>query len=217
MTTIIGFVSQKGGVGKSTLARLIGREAASGGLSVKIGDLDTQQTTATLWAARRSESGIEPSVRVEAYSSLRTALKDAEGFDVFLIDGAPHSSKETLEIAKAADFVVIPTSQSLDDLHPSVLLAHELQKRDIPRSKIAFALCKVTDSTSEIREARSYLEQAGYTVLTGEVPYRTGFSKALDQGKAITETPFKTLTHRAEALAQSIIDAAVTAMERNAA
>lgn len=217
MTTTIGFISQKGGVGKSTLARLIGREAAAGGLSVKIGDLDTQQTTSTLWAARRSENEITPAVRVEAYSALRTALNDAVAFDVFLIDGAPHSSKETLEIARAADFVVIPTSQSLDDLHPSVLLAHELVKKGIPRETIAFALCKVTDSAGEVREARSYLEQAGYVVLTGEVPYRTGFSKALDQGKAITETPFKTLTNRAETLAQSIIDAAVTATERRAA
>jgi|TARA_E500000318_G_C3569136_1_gene217053 chromosome partitioning protein len=217
MTTIIGFVSQKGGVGKSTLARLIGREAAGGGLSVKIGDLDTQQTTSTLWAARRSQNEVEPAVRVEAYADLRIALNDASAFDVFLIDGAPHSSKETLEIARAADFVVIPTSQSLDDLHPSVLLAHELVKKGISRDTIAFALCKVTDSIAEVREARSYLEQAGYQVLEGEVPYRTGFSKALDQGKAITETPFKTLTQRAETLAQSIIDAAVSAMERRAA
>lgn len=217
MTVIIGFVSQKGGVGKSTLARLIGREAAAGGLSVKIGDLDTQQTTATLWAARRSENRIEPEVRVEAYSSLRTALEDASGFDVFLIDGAPHASKETLEIAQAANFIVIPTSQSLDDLYPSVLLAHELVKKAVPRDRIAFALCKTTDSVAEIRDARGYLQQSGYAVLAGEVPYRTGFSKALDQGKSITETPFRTLTERAENLAQSIIDAAVDAAERKAA
>lgn len=217
MTYIIGFVSQKGGVGKSTLARLIAREAAAGGLAVKIGDLDTQQTTTTMWAARRSEAGIRPDIRAEAYADLRTALEDARAFDVFLIDGAPHSSRETLAISEAADFVVIPTSQSLDDLYPSVMLAHEMVKRGVRRDKIAFALCKVTDSETEIREARGYLQQAGYAVLEGEVPYRTAFSKALDQGKAITETPFKTLSSRAEALAQSIIDAAAAAVERRAA
>lgn len=217
MTTIIGFVSQKGGVGKSTLARLIAREAAAGGLSVKIADLDPQQATSTLWAARRAQNGVEPEIRVEAFQSLKTALEEASRFDVFLIDGAPHSSHETRQIARAADFIVIPTSQSLDDMHPSVLLAHDLVKDGVAREKIAFALCKVTDSATEAREARTYLEQAGYAVLTGEVPYRTGFSKALDQGKAITETPFRTLTARAEALAQSIIDAAVSAMERRAA
>ena len=50
MAFIISLVSQKGGVGKSTLARLIAREAAIGGLDVKIADLDTQQRTCTNWA-----------------------------------------------------------------------------------------------------------------------------------------------------------------------
>jgi chromosome partitioning protein len=217
MTTIIGFISQKGGVGKSTLARLIAREAAAGDLSVKIADMDTQQTTSTLWAARRSQNGVAPEIRAEAYSSLKTALRDAQAFDVFLIDGAPHASRETLAIAEASDFVVIPTSQSLDDLHPSVTLAHDLVQKGVDRRQIAFALCKVTDSAAEIRDARTYLEQAGYAVLAGEVPYRTGFSKALDQGKAITETAFKSLTARAEILAQGIVDAAVEAVERRAA
>jgi chromosome partitioning protein len=40
MSHIIGFISQKGGVGKSTLARLVAREYASGGWNVKIADLD---------------------------------------------------------------------------------------------------------------------------------------------------------------------------------
>lgn len=51
MTTIIAFVSQKGGVGKSTLSRGLAREAARNGLSVKI-------ATWTLSREPRS-SGIE--------------------------------------------------------------------------------------------------------------------------------------------------------------
>jgi chromosome partitioning protein len=39
MAAMVAFVSQKGGVGKSTLAR----EAAAGGLCVKVAALDTQQ------------------------------------------------------------------------------------------------------------------------------------------------------------------------------
>ena len=41
-------VAQKGGVGKSTLARIIAVEAAKGGLQAKIADLDTQQSTRSL-------------------------------------------------------------------------------------------------------------------------------------------------------------------------
>jgi chromosome partitioning protein len=39
----------KGGVGKSTLARALAREAVASGLRVKIGDLDTDQATIIDW------------------------------------------------------------------------------------------------------------------------------------------------------------------------
>ena len=45
-----------------------------------------------------------------------------------VIDGAPHSSKMTKEIAESSDIIIIPTGLSLDDLEPTVLLAHELVK-----------------------------------------------------------------------------------------
>ena len=56
MAAIVAFVSQKGGVGKSTLARALAREAAAGGLRVKVADLDTQQGTAVDWHRLRLSS-----------------------------------------------------------------------------------------------------------------------------------------------------------------
>ena len=77
MTYIVGMVSQKGGVGKSTLARLFARELAQDGFTVKIADLDMQQITCTEWASDRAESGIEPEIQVQPFGNLKTAL--AEG------------------------------------------------------------------------------------------------------------------------------------------
>ena len=45
MAVTIGMVSQKGGVGKSTLSRLVAREYALAGWNVKIADLDVSQGT----------------------------------------------------------------------------------------------------------------------------------------------------------------------------
>jgi chromosome partitioning protein len=70
MTTIIAFVSQKGGVGKSTLARALAREAAHGGLTVKIADLDTQQGTSVDWHRTRLHTGQQPAVAVEAFATV---------------------------------------------------------------------------------------------------------------------------------------------------
>jgi chromosome partitioning protein len=217
MTYIIGIVSQKGGVGKSTLSRLLAREVAAGGANVKIADLDIQQGTSFKWASRRAANGITPEVRVETFANVKTALAEADAFEVYILDGAPHASKDTREVARAADLVVIPTGQSLDDLEPSVLLAHDLVRDGIHRDRIAFALCKVSDSAREVEGARTYLAEARYQVLEGEIPFRTGFSMALDQGRAVTETTFRTLAKRADRLAQAIIDAAASAPEREVA
>jgi len=217
MGYIIGMISQKGGVGKSTLARMMAREFAEGGMSVKIADLDTQQQTCTHWAGRRAENGVTPEIQVQGFASVRSAIEDAVRFDAYILDGKPNASEQTFEVAKVCDLVVIPTGQTVDDLHPGVVLAHTLVKKGLPLHRIAFAMFKTTGSERENSAARQYLKQAGYLVLDGEVPVSTGYGSASDMGKAITETSFKTLNGKAATLAQSVIDMIAEMSERRVA
>ncbi|MCB1806605.1 MAG: ParA family protein, partial [Candidatus Competibacteraceae bacterium] len=170
MPVYIGMVSQKGGVTKSTLARLIAREYAVGGWAVKIADLDVSQGTSYDWQARRLEAGITPEIPVERFSSVDAALKATGQYNLVVFDGAPHSTAGTKRIAQVSDVVILPTGPSLDDLKPTVLLAHSLVKEGVDRSKLYFALCRVGDSEAEITEARDYLTQAGYQVLEAAIP-----------------------------------------------
>lgn len=206
MAYIVGMVSQKGGVGKTTLARLFARELAKDGFAVRIADLDTQQATCAEWAAARVAAGIEPAIRVTPFGSLEAALGAAEECDACILDGRPHSSQQTLEIAHAADLAVIPTGQTTDDLRPAVTLAHSLADAGIGPERIAFALVKVTSSAAEQAAARAYLGQTEYTVLGGFLPVSTAYGIAHDAGRAATETPFRTLNEKAGRLAQSVID-----------
>ena len=64
----IAMVAQKGGVGKSTLARMIAVEAAKGGLQAKIADLDTQQSTCVHWAG----SGVLAAVCCQRFGRSRS-------------------------------------------------------------------------------------------------------------------------------------------------
>ena len=207
MALLIGIVSQKGGVGKSTLARLIAREYSQAGWTVKIADLDVSQGTSYNWQARRLQNGIEPIISVERFGTVDQALKQKQHFDLVILDGPPHSTAGTLRIAAAAaDLVVLPTGLALDDMEPSVLLAHELVKKGIPKARLAFAFCRVGDSESEIAEAREYVTQAGYRALPGALPEKTAYRRASDEGRAVTETRFSSLNDRADELAQNIVD-----------
>ena len=222
MTYIIGLISQKGGAGKSTLARLFARELAQDGFTVKIADLDTQQTTCTEWASDRAEAGIEPEIQVQSFrkssfGNLKTALAEATRFNAYILDGRPHSSQQTIEIARAAHLIVIPTGQTKDDLRPAVKLAHNLVDCGIDRARMAFALAKTTRSAAEIAAAQAYLKQTDYTLLEGFLPITTAYGMAHDAGKTVTETPYRSLNEQAERLAQAMIDllVSVTATKEN--
>jgi chromosome partitioning protein len=205
MGSIIGFVSQKGGVGKSTLARGIGREAAAGGLSVKIADLDVQQGTSVNWYRRRLEAGVEPIFSVESFKTAAQALKLAPQFDYLIIDGPARASAATLEIAKAATLIVQPTGSSVDDLEPAIMTFHELVRDGISRAILIFALSRVGTDAEEI-EARAYIKQAGYAVLDGSIQERPAYRQASNVGLSITETRYPQLNKRADALIQAMVD-----------
>lgn len=205
MAIIVAFVSQKGGVGKSTLARALAREAAVGGLKVKVADLDTQQGTCVDWHRLRLAQGIEPVISAEVFATAAQALNAADGFDLLILDGPARTSAATLEIAKAADLVVQPSGASRDDLIPAVREFHALAKAGIPVKRLAFALNRIGTQAEEAA-ARGYLEQAGYGVLAGWLPDRPAYRQAQNTGHSITETRFSGLNGQADSLIQSLID-----------
>ncbi|MDF1482031.1 ParA family protein [Extensimonas sp. H3M7-6] len=209
MASVIAFVSQKGGVGKSTLARALAREAAAGGLRVKVADLDTQQGTSVDWHRQRLSQGIEPVVSVEAFANASQALAVASGYDILIIDGPARTSQATAEIAKAANLIVQPSGASLDDLRPAVREFHALAKAGIPKERLTFALNRIA-TPSEEADARAYLQEAGYSVIDGCLFERAAYRQAQNIGRAVTETKFAGLRAQADSLIQSIIDKAIT-------
>lgn len=217
MTLFIGVVSQKGGVGKSTIARMLGREYALAGWNVKIADLDIQQGTSFSWQARRLQRGIEPAVAVERFGTVSQAVKAAGPYDIMVLDGPPHATMGTHQIAETSTLVVLPTGLALDDLEPTVLLAHEMVKKGVPAERIVIVFCRVGDSDAELAEARSYVLQAGYQHLRNVLPEKTGFRRASDEGRAPTETRFSSLNERAEAVAQELADLVQSQTNREAA
>jgi chromosome partitioning protein len=203
--TVIAFVSQKGGVGKSTFSRGLAREAARAGLSVKICDLDVQQGSCVDWHRRRLAGSVEPLVSVESYRTAEQALGEADRYDLLIIDAPARASEGTRKIAERADLVIQPTNAGLDDLVPAVRLFHELVKAGIQKKRLAFALNQILTEAEEAA-ARAYLEEAGYSVLAGSLPSRASYRDAQNQGRSITETAFSTRNARADAVLQSLID-----------
>lgn len=212
MALKIGVVSQKGGVGKSTLVRALAVEYARNELAVKIADMDLKQKTATEWNCIRMEVEAQPALAVEPFSKVKDVLKQEDQYDLIIFDGAGQADSQTLEIAKASDFVILPTGMGRDDLLPQVKLAHELRRHGVPGGHIGFTLSRVSDSQAEQRAAEEFIQDAGYW-LAGYIQERTSISQSHDNGLAANETRYETVNQVVDQLIQRIGDKINKAIE----
>jgi chromosome partitioning protein len=113
----IALVCQKGGAGKTTLAIHLAAEAVAHGLRTLLLDLDPQASAAR-WADRRQPSGLDVDVAVESAARLDVALRqaEAEGYDLAVLDTAPHADQAALRVARLAGLVLVPVRCSILDL-----------------------------------------------------------------------------------------------------
>jgi chromosome partitioning protein len=93
----------------------------------------------------------------------------------------------------------------LDDLRPAVREFHALVKAGIPAGRLTFALNHIGTDAEEA-DARAFLEEAGYFVLTGYLPERPAYRRAQNAGHSVTETKFAGLNARADALMQALVE-----------
>jgi len=207
---IIALVSQKGGVGKSALARLIAVEYANAGWQVKIADLDTGQGSTTKWKSRRDQKGFKPEIPVEKYATAERAIRDSEAFDLMVLDGPAFAEKGGLKMSEAADLVIIPTGYSLDDMEPQVETAKDLEASGVSPEKIFFIFCRADGSTSEDTAARRYLQRAGMNVLKNIFPERPSVRQGHNNGLAASEVSHKTVRDKIIPLAAEIANLVVT-------
>lgn len=210
MSQIISVLGQKGGVGKSTLARILAREFTANEWSVLLADMNIEQATCLTWNQRRMKNEIEPQLIVEAFSVLSQAQKRLDSFDMVIFDGKPAASAETRAIAGISDLVLIPTKTGLDDLTPQLGLALELvddPKANIDPANIAFVLSRVSTESAAAR-AREYLAKARYpfTIIEGFVQEKQSYENALNLGMTLSETDYDRLNERINQVVQSIFD-----------
>ncbi len=205
---VIALVSQKGGVGKSSLARALGAVAARAGLYVTIVDLDPQQKTVVEWEKMRADKKTARQIAVEGFDSIEEALDLAQDGDLLIVDTPARADRSTLDVAREAHLIVQPSSGSLDDLKPAILLFHELKRHGIAHNRLVIALSRILTRNEEI-SSRAYVERAGYAVLPGTIREHAAYRDAQNHGRALNETQDKHLNAQADAVLTALLEMAV--------
>lgn len=212
MPVIVSFVSQKGGVGKSTLARAL-LAVAGHTMRARVADLDPQQGSVLEWEKTRERTGAGETMEVIAYRSPDQAIAEAADVELLIIDGPARASPDTLKIALRSHLVVQPTGASADDLRPAVVTFNELVKAGIPRERLTMAICRVLSEKEEAQTRLSIVE-AGHDALAGSIPERIAYREAQNRGQAITETKFAKLNERADTLMEALLRKVIQEVKR---
>ncbi len=196
---IVSFLSQKGGVGKSTLARNLAAFASSTlGWKVLIADLDPFQGTSMEWHARRLELPLpRPPLDVGRFASAAKLDAASLRYDLVVADGRPLADKATVQTARVSELVVLPSGMSLDDLMPQLRFANELLDAGVPADRIVLAFTRVKASDTERARVREWLADAEVEALGCEIREMPAIRQAQDLGLAACEARPKTVRDEA--------------------
>lgn len=213
MALSIAFLSGKGGVTKSTLARATSVAFVAAQWDTLLADLELGQATSRKWARRREEAGLTPAVPVQSFGAFSQAKKElaSDAWDLVIFDCPAFASQTTKEIAEAVDLVVIPTRYSTDDMESTAEIANSLALAGIDPKKIAIVFSGVAEARAtherdrDREEAGEYFAELPYTVIPGYIPHQKALSTAQDEGRSIIECHYTGPRRKAEKVIQAII------------
>ena len=209
----VSFVSQKGGVGKSTLARLFAVGAAHRGLRPLLADFDLEQLTCVEWNAIRLQNAVEPDIDARAFKSLKKLRKNEDRAGIVVADTRGLADDLAHEIAEDSDVVFLPTGASGDDLRPTLALARKLAKHGA-EGRLVIVLSKVGRSEAQLLKAVEAVAAAGFELLPEYWPQRDGFQSDLDLGRAGREARNPYLREAAEKMEAALFARAERARVR---
>ena len=209
----VSFVSQKGGVGKSTLARLFAVGAAHRGKKVLLADFDLEQLTCVEWNALRLRHAVEPDIDARAFKSLKKLRKADDVAKYIVVDTRGLADDLTREVAEDSDVVFLPTGTSGDDLRPTLALARKLAKQGA-EGRLVIVLSKVGRSETQLAKAIETIEESGFELLGEHWPLRDGFQTDLDVGRAGRESRNPHLREAAEKMEEALFARAAKAKPR---
>jgi chromosome partitioning protein len=183
---IVAVVSQKGGVGKSTLAAAIGWELLSRGSRVLIFDSDPQGTVRLAGEVAAEQGRAAPTIISLGKDMYRADQlpRLAEPFDHVIIDTPGRLGDVQRAALMVAHLALVPVGQSAADTWGATETLEVVKQAQVlrPDLRAALVITRKLPRTTLGRHARDHLGGAELPVLTTETTYRIAWQESLAAG-----------------------------------
>lgn len=215
MSTIIGVVNEKGGVGKTTIAVHLAAyfELANDPeadppvtLDVALVDCDMQRSGSGWFASERRSAAVKDAGGVSPVSKFYTAPdprdvsktihRAANENDIVIVDGPAGLQEATQQIIYISDLLILPvgmsvletfaTSQAVETIDAARMSI--LSKGGRPPASF-LALTRVNPRTTIGKELREALEQLNTPILDSELHYRHAYTTAAQEECTVWDLP----------------------------
>ena len=179
----LAIVSQKGGVGKTTLATALAVEAGRSGKKTVVFDLDPQ-ASASFWKDTRQDDLVAmTAIPAARLGHVLKAAGDA-GCDFAIIDTPPFSKDIAYEAAQHADFVLLPTRPAVLDVMAMTKTIELVRHYNKP---FAAVLTFCPPFGREVDDTLKVVGQLGAEICPVRVGNRIAYSRAQQSGRAAQE------------------------------
>lgn len=178
---VVAILNQKGGVGKTTLSINLARAIQLSGCKVVLIDADPQGSTRDWNSANGGR--LLPVLGLDR-KTIEADIKNIQGYEYAIIDGAPQLREMAVATIKAADIVLIPVQPSPLDIWATSDLIELIKERQTisNKPKAAFIVSRQIQNTQVGKDVRDVLSQSGLKVFDNGTFQRVAYSDSLATG-----------------------------------
>lgn len=180
---IISILSQKGGVGKTTISAHLGVVAENYGKKVVLIDADPQGSLSEWWNVRSLDTPAFANLAIKDLENFIQNAREVSAYNLVIIDTPPALTEANKYIANLSDLIIIPTRPSPHDLRAisrTIEIVEEAQKPMIFVINCAVQRARIT------AEAAIALSQHG-TVAPSYLHQRVDFASSMIDGHIVNE------------------------------